>query len=178
MAQAGESETAINPYELERLVRIKRNQEKLEEIGVQQASDELKQAAKQRRRKEPGADILNVEGVKKAPKASRQSNRLRGKAADNLQGAESKVEEGDQPAPRQPLVKEVSIPIMAAAAEAALYQKNLYRVSTMSDVAMMRRITAITNISKMQSLVDVLQQLGSPLAIQQMAQEKLEQMTS
>ncbi|KAF5841693.1 hypothetical protein DUNSADRAFT_11900 [Dunaliella salina] len=175
MAQAGESETAINPYELERLVRIKRNQEKLEEIGVQQASDELKQAAKQRRRKEP---VLNVEGVKKAPKASRQSNRLRGKAADNLQGAESKVEEGDQPAPRQPLVKEVSIPIMAAAAEAALYQKNLYRVSTMSDVAMMRRITAITNISKMQSLVDVLQQLGSPLAIQQMAQEKLEQMTS
>uniref|UniRef100_A0A7S3RAN2 Uncharacterized protein n=1 Tax=Dunaliella tertiolecta TaxID=3047 RepID=A0A7S3RAN2_DUNTE len=163
--------THLTAYELERLHRIESNQAKLRELGVQQASNELTQALAKRKR-EPA---LKIKGIDKAQVATRQSKRLRGEATGTLQGVESDVEDETQHPPKRPVVKEVSIPIMA---EAALYQKNVYRVSTMSDAAMMRRIKAITNISKMQSLVDVLQQLGSPVAIQQMAREKLGQLTS
>eukprot|EP00967_Tisochrysis_lutea_P086286 scaffold121509_cov17-Tisochrysis_lutea.AAC.1 len=59
---------------------------------------------------------LKIKGIDKAQVATRQSKRLRGEATGTLQGVESDVEDETQHPPKRPVVKEVSIPIMAEAA--------------------------------------------------------------
>uniref|UniRef100_A0A383W5T7 Uncharacterized protein n=1 Tax=Tetradesmus obliquus TaxID=3088 RepID=A0A383W5T7_TETOB len=166
-----------NEYELERLRRIQRNKQVLAELGLENAATKLlagsSKHAKQRAAKRQHCNSADGEQQEQQQPA-RRSRRL---ASQPAEAAPEHQELGPGGCSKPGPVERRRVFAAASKLDAnALLQHNVYRMNSMTEKALITRAWKITNVSKLQSFVQVLEAAGKEAVLQE-ARKALQQLT-
>ncbi|WIA11276.1 hypothetical protein OEZ85_011400 [Tetradesmus obliquus] len=167
-----------NEYELERLRRIQRNKQVLAELGLENAATRLLEGsskhAQQRAAKRQPCQSADGEQQEEQQQPARRSRRLASQPAEAAPEHQELDPGGcSKPGP----VERRSVFAAASKLDVnALLQHNMYRMNSMSEKALITRAWKITNVSKLQSFVQVLEAAGKEAVLQE-ARKALQQLT-